>query len=196
MGVAATNANAVELLREEHAALRAQIAWLKQQLFGPGKGETLDRAQLRLQLAELAQLAAQAERRMETITCERAPGPQESRRGPAETFAQLPVVETIKLVPDEVKQEPELDERIGEARTCEVDVIPPQPVKREIVRPKFRHKLDRARPPLVAPAPARPVPGGYASAGLLASVRQQASVSGYSVSHLNAPNTHVNSVWI
>jgi transposase len=41
-------------------------------------------------------------------------------------------------------------------------------VKREIVRPKYRHRLDRNRAPLLATAPARVVPGGYASAGLLA----------------------------
>jgi transposase len=87
---------------------------------------------------------------------------------PAETFAKLPVVETIEIVPEAVKEEPELYERIGEERTFEVDVIEPKLVKREIVRPKFRHKLDRNRPPLVASAPARPVSGGYASAGLLA----------------------------
>jgi hypothetical protein len=29
----------VRQLREENAALRAQIAWLKRRLFGPGKGE-------------------------------------------------------------------------------------------------------------------------------------------------------------
>jgi hypothetical protein len=36
------------------------------------------------------------------------------------------------------------------------------------VRLKYRHRLDKSRPPLVAPAPARAVSGGYASAGLLA----------------------------
>jgi gamma-glutamyltranspeptidase len=36
------------------------------------------------------------------------------------------------------------------------------------VRPKYRHKTDRSRPPVVAPALERPVSGGYASAGLLA----------------------------
>jgi hypothetical protein len=40
-------------------------------------------------------------------------------------------------------------------------------VKREIIRPKYRHRLDRSRPPVVAAAPARAVSGGYASAGLL-----------------------------
>jgi len=168
VSAAAASPEEVQLLREENAALRAQIEWLKQQLFGPGKSEKLDRAQLRFQLEELEQLAAKAERRVETITYERATPAKEPRRVPAETFAKLPVVETIEIVPEPVKQEPELYERIGEERTFEVDVIEPKLVKREIVRPKFRHKLDRARPPLVAPAAPRPVSGGYASAGLLA----------------------------
>lgn len=38
------------------------------------------------------------------------------------------------------------------------------------MRPKFRHKLDRNRPPVIAAAPARAVHGGYASAGLLACI--------------------------
>jgi len=168
VSAAAASPEEVQLLREENAALRAQIEWLKQQLFGPGKSEKLDRAQLRFQLEELEQLAAKAERRVETITYERATPAKEPRRVPAETFAKLPVVETIEIVPEPVKQEPELYERIGEERTFEIDVIEPKLVKREIVRPKFRHKLDRARPPLVAPAAPRPVSGGYASAGLLA----------------------------
>lgn len=165
---AAASPEEVQLLREENTALRAQIAWLKQQLFGPGKSEKLDRAQLRFQLEELEQLVAKAEQRVETITYERAKPAKEPRSMPAETFAKLPVVETIEIVPEAVKQDPELYERIGEERTFEVDVIEPKLVKREIVRPKFRHKLDRNRPPVIAPAPARPVSGGYASAGLLA----------------------------
>jgi transposase len=168
VSAAAASPEEVQLLREENAALRAQIAWLKQQLFGPGKSEKLDRAQLRFQLEELEQLVAKTEQRVETITYERAKPAKEPRSVPAETFAKLPVVETIEIVPEAVKEEPELYERIGEERTFEVDMIEPKLVKREIVRPKFRHKLDRNRPPLVASAPARPVSGGYASAGLLA----------------------------
>lgn len=158
----------VQLLRQENVVLRAQIAWLKQKLFGGGKSESLDQAQLRLKLAELEQLAVKIERPVETITYERTKGAKAPRPVPAETFARLPVVETIEIVPEPVKQEPDLYERIGEERTFEVDVVPPRLVKREIVRPKYRHRLDRNRAPLLATAPARVVPGGYASAGLLA----------------------------
>lgn len=157
----------VQSLREENAVLRAQITWLKQQLFGPGKSETLNRAQLLLKLGELEQLAAAA-RPTETITYERPAGPAPKRTLPAESFAHLPVKETVELIPEPVRADPSVYERIGEERTFEVDVVPPQLFKREIVRPKFRHCLDRNRAPLLAPAPKRIVAGGFASAGLIA----------------------------
>ncbi|HLP02953.1 MAG TPA: IS66 family transposase [Opitutaceae bacterium] len=159
-------AEEVELLRGENKALREQIAWLKQQVFGPGRSETLDRAQ---QLIALDNMASDApERPVETITYQREKGPRAARTAPAESFAHLPVKETIVIVPDEVQAQPEAFEQIGEERTFEVDIVAPKLFKREIVRPKFRRKSDRTQPPVLAAAPARPVVGGYASAGLLA----------------------------
>jgi transposase len=164
---AAVTTEEVDLLRQEIAVLRTQIEWLKKQLFGSGKSEKLDRAQLLLKLDALEKLAAAAPK-TETITYERTPGPRAPRTVPAETFAHLPVVETIEIIPEAVQKEPELYERIGEERTFEVELIEPKLVKRVIIRPKFKHRLDRNRAPVVAPAPARAVAGGYASAGLLA----------------------------
>ena len=83
-------------------------------------------------------------------------------------FAHLAVSATIEVIPEEVKADPTAYERIAEERSFEIDVVAPQLVKREIIRPKYRHKTDRSRPLVVAPAPARAVAGGYASAGLLA----------------------------
>lgn len=155
----------VATLQEQVVSLETQVAWLKKQLFGGGKGESLDRAQLLLALGQLeAQIKAVVPQQ---VAYERAPA---KRRSPEEAFQHLPVHETVEIVPAEVKADPGLYERIGEERTFEVDLIPPKLVKREIVRPKYRHRLDRSRPPLLAPAPSRPVMGGYASAGLLASV--------------------------
>jgi transposase len=156
----------VAAMREENVHLRAQIAWLRKRLFGPGQGEKLDRAQLLLQLQELEKLAERAAAPRQAITYERAQ-PQ-SHPAPEELFAKLPVKETIEIIPEEVKKDPELYERVGEERTFEVDMTPPQLFKRVIIRPKFRHRLDRTRPLTLAPAPARPAPGGYASAGLIA----------------------------
>jgi transposase len=163
---APTATDEVTLLKQEVVALRAQVDWLKRQLFGPGKSETLDRLQAALALGEAAVAVAPA--KTETIRYERTVAAKEKRPLPAETFKDLPVAETIELIPDEVKAAPDLFEKIAEERTFEVDIIAPQLVKREIIRPKFRHKLNRALPPVIAPALVRPVAGGYASAGLLA----------------------------
>ena len=154
-------------LKEELAVLRTQLAWLKKQLFGGGKSERLDLAQLLLKIDELEKLVA-AVPTTRTITYERTAPTGEKRLVPAATFAHLPVKETIVIEPDAVKAEPAAYEKIGEERTFEVDIVPPQLFKREFVRPKYRRKDDQTQPPVVAAAPARVVPGGYASAGLLA----------------------------
>ncbi|MDQ8194152.1 hypothetical protein QEH59_06935 [Coraliomargarita sp. SDUM461004] len=60
----------------------------------------------------------------ETIRYERL---KASKREPsAERFADLPVKETIEILPDEVRANPELDERIGiTEETFEVRITPP-----------------------------------------------------------------------
>src|SRR5690606_29105132 len=60
--------------------------------------------------------------------------------------------ETVEIVPEEVKAEPELFERIGQEETFEVDIVPPRLFKRRIVRPKF-------------PPPSGPEPSSGAGAG-------------------------------
>ena len=119
-----------------------------------------------LRLGELEKSAARLPGTKAVESYERAAGT--ARPTPAETFANLPVTETIEIIPEEVKANPELYERIGEERTFEVDIVTAKLVKREIVRPKYRLKADKRLAPLVAPAPARVAMGGYASAGLIA----------------------------
>jgi transposase len=159
----------VQLLRQENAALRAQLAWFKRRTFGGGKSEKLAAGQLPLTLDQVEDAQAAVTEHTQKITYERA-AKKQPRPTPAETFAHVPVTETIELVPEAVRRDPDLYERIGEERTFEIDLVPPKLVKREIVRPKYRHRLDRNRAPLLAAAPARLIPGGYASAGLVASV--------------------------
>lgn len=111
----------VASLQEKVAGLETQVAWLKKQLFGGGKGESLDRAQLLLALGQLeAQITAA---KPQSVTYERTPA---KRRTPEEAFQHLPVHETVEIVPAEVKRDPEVYERIGEERTFEVDLIPPK----------------------------------------------------------------------
>ncbi len=155
----------IQSLEEELVQLRLQMAWLKKKVFGGGQGESLDKAQLTLALGILEQRVAAIS--VQKVCYERVQ--QEAKRVSApERFEKLPVKETIELTPEEVKADPDLYEKIGEERTFEVDIVLPQLVKREIIRGKYRHRLDRSRPPVVAAAPARAVSGGYASAGLLA----------------------------
>ena len=155
----------IQSLEEELAQAQLQMAWFKKKLFGGGQGETIDKAQMTFALDLL-------QKRIEAITVQQISYErvkQEAGRVSAqERFEKLPVQETIELIPDEVKAAPEQYEKIGEEKTFEVDVIPPQLVKRLIIRPKYRHKTNRELAPLLAPAPARPVASGYASAGLLA----------------------------
>ena len=159
----------VAALNERIAQLLTQVAWLKKQLFGAGKGEKVDLKTLEMKFEELENLLAQTSDAQEKIIqCERRLKAREKRPVPAEVFAHLSVSETVVILPEEVKAEPEAYERIGEEKTFEVDVTPPKLFKREIVRVKFRRIGERDLPPVIASAPARPVTGGYASAGLLA----------------------------
>jgi transposase len=154
-------------LRGEVAALRQQLAWFKKRMYGGGQGETLDRLQTMLAL-EGGQETKAAPPAVQKISYERVIGAEPKRATPTENFANLPVKETVVIEPEEVKQEPEAFEKIGEERTFEVDIVPPQMFKREIIRPKYQRREDKQAAPVVAPAPARVMNGGYASAGLIA----------------------------
>ncbi|NBB80327.1 MAG: IS66 family transposase [Verrucomicrobia bacterium] len=154
-------------LRDEVAQLRAQLEWFKRNLFGTGKSEKIDALQTRLGLAEEA--AEEPEAKKQIVTYERSKPAK--RKSAAEQFEHLPVGETIEILPDAVKANPELYERIGIAEeTFEVRITPAKLWKLRFVRPKFRYKLDGSLPPLLAPAPKRVIEGGYASAQLIAYV--------------------------
>lgn len=154
-------------LSERVVDLEMQLAIFKKQIFGTGKNERQDKGQLLLMLGQLETKLVEA--RKEMVSYERQT-PTAPRQSPSAAFEHLPVKETIEIIPAEVKADPDLYERIGEETTFELDIVDPQLFRRMIVRPKYRHRLDRSRPPLVAPAMKRPVEGGYASAGLISYV--------------------------
>jgi hypothetical protein len=130
-------------LKDEVATLRWQLEKLRKVVFGPGKNEKLDRAQLTLALKELEAAVAAAERPAQAVSYERrAPAAAAERRAAEKQFEKLPVQEVVVIEPEAVKADPEAYEKISEERTFEVEIV--------------------------APAPARAVPGGHASAGLLA----------------------------
>ena len=157
----------LEVLEAENASLRAQIEWFKRNLFGPGKSEKIDVLQTRLGLDEKEE--APAQEAVREIHYKR-PVSRKKRTVPAERFENVPVAETVEIIPEEVRADPGLFERIGAEETFEVEITPPKLWKRRIVRPRFRRRNDPTVAPVVAPAPPRPVEGGYASAGLLAFV--------------------------
>jgi transposase len=133
-------------LKAENDALRAENAWYKKQIFGrtSEKLPAESPAQGKLGLGETPAL----EPKRQTVKYERRVVAAEKRPMPAEVFKDLPVVETIEIVPEEVKADPLGYEQISVERTFEVEIIGPQLVKREIVRPKFRKKADRAEAPV------------------------------------------------
>ena len=107
------------------------------------KSEKLDALQTRLGLDETSAETPEPEK--ETVTYERR---KAAKRKPyAEQFENLPVMETVEILPDEVLANPELYERIETAEeTFEVRITPPRLWKRKYIRPKFRHKSDRSLP--------------------------------------------------
>lgn len=155
----------------EVAILKLQIAALKRKLFGGGKSETLDRLQLMLALGQLeALVGAQGPVTTTAVVMEKKPVLREKRPLTAENFAHLPVMETVRIIPEEVKARPEAYRQIGQETSFELDITLPKLFKREIIRLKFQEIADRNAAPVLAAAPARAVPGGYASAGLIAQI--------------------------
>lgn len=149
------------------SALQRQLEWLRKQVFGGGKSERLDSAQLRLQLEELEAKIEQQDQK-QTVTYERQRPQAKAHELPAERFKNLPVEKTTVITPEEVESDPEAYEQIGQEETFEVEIEPPRLYKHLIIRTKHRLKADRSQPPVIARAPLRPIPGSYASAGLLA----------------------------
>ena len=58
-----------------------------------------------------------------------------------------------KRIPEEVRANPDDWTEIGEEHHDELDVIKAEMFWRRTVRKKFVQKSDKARPPLIAPAP-------------------------------------------
>ena len=107
------------LMVQRIAALEAQVSWFKKQVFGGGKSEKLDPTQRQLPLPGVEQAREAVVERTERIAYERTKN-REPRPTPAEAFAHIPVTETVEIVPEAVRQDPELYERIGEERTFEL----------------------------------------------------------------------------
>jgi transposase len=155
-------------LSSENRYLKRQLEALKRKFFGSPASERISDGQLALALAELdEEEAEQAATEKEVI------GYARRKPRPGEAVSRLPEdVETIteEIVPEEVAEDPEAFERIGDVTTRELDVVPMKFVMRVTVRPKFKRKADPDAVPFAAPLPPRLVPGGIPAAGLVAQI--------------------------
>lgn len=103
----------IAFLEGENEALRAQVEWFRRAWLGTGKSETQDALQTRLDIDTPQEDVPEKKQK---ISYERLV--KKSRRElPAARFEKLPGTETVELLPDEVKADPGLCERIGEEST-------------------------------------------------------------------------------
>ena len=159
----------VEQLSQENNLLRSQIQWMKTQLFGGPRSETIAANQLELLLSGLNEA--------EEKVPEKASGKETQQSAPVQRPSgekirryQLPEhleVEETVIDPEEVTADPEAFRQIDEEVTEELDIIPPKFIKRRTIRRKYVSKTDKERAPIIAPALKRPIDRGIAAVGLL-----------------------------
>jgi transposase len=166
-----------ELLALANAEIKRKdriIEGLQHRLFGPSS-EKLDPAQLQLMFDELvlgkpAPPPDQSDGQTSAPE-EEKPSAAKTRRTKADRFPKnLKVVIENVIIPDEVKANPDDFEEISEEHHDELDVIKPALIWRRTIRKKFRHKTDKTRPPVIAPAPLPSIPGTLCAPALAAQI--------------------------
>jgi len=160
-------------LKSELARKDKIIAGLKQRLFG-SSSEKLDPAQLQLLFDEivLGKPTPPPDADGETSAPEEgksnAPG---KRRTKADRFPKnLKILIEGIVIPEAVSANPDEWENIGEEHHDELDVIKAEIFWRRTIRKKFVHKTEKARPPVIAPAPLPSIPGTLLAPALAAQI--------------------------
>jgi transposase len=161
----AKQAAQIQELIDHNRLLSQKVQFLLKRLFGR-KSEKLNSAQMELLLAGMSATEPDDDDPPPTSPKPRSRRKREHKPRMPE---DLPTEEQV-IIPDAVKQDPSAYQRIGEEVTEELDVVPTRYFRRRIVRPKFKSKANRARPPVIAPLPPRLIEGGYASPGLLTDI--------------------------
>jgi transposase len=168
-------------LEAENKALRVQVESLKRelekshsklqhalnQLFRK-KSETFDPRQLELLLSGI-----QTPKPEEMQRPALQPNPVSRPRPKRVRKLRIPenlLTEDIVIEPDEVKVHPQAYQYIGEEITQELDVIPPQYIRRRFIRRRYVFKANRTLAPIIAELPPRLILGGYASVGLVTDI--------------------------
>jgi len=155
--------NDLELHQAEIKKLKWELAELKRRFFGSSSERISDE---QLELA-LAQIELEREEQQAVDEAVKAHQRRKLKNAKPRIPEHLEVV-TEEIIPEEVAQDPEAFQRIGEEVTEELDIIPTKFIKRLFIRPKFVPKQDRQEAPLIAALPPRVVPGGIPSARLIA----------------------------
>jgi len=162
----AEQAAQIDRLLAENLLLTRKVQFLLKRMFGR-KSEKLDRHQLEFLLAGLGDTSPDSE---DPPPCTpQAPRSRRRRERKPRLPEDLPT-EDVVIDPEAVKQDPGGYQCIGEEVTEELDVVPTRYFRRRIIRRKYKNKLNREQPPLIAPLPARVIEGSYASAGLLTDI--------------------------
>ena len=157
------------MLEAENEFLRRKIDLLIRRVFGT-KGERLDPAQLELLLTGEEPGKPDASGADGEPPEEAGPsaGRRRRRRREPRLPDDLPVLVTGIVVPDEVRADPDAWEKIGEDHQDLLDIIPATHYRQRTINEKYRHRTDRARPPLQAPMPPVPIPGTHCAPGYAA----------------------------
>jgi transposase len=159
-------------LKTEIRLLQEKVQYLMKKLFGRSS-EKLNPDQMQLALEELRELQEALELAEEKAEgdAEEAQEKGESQRGKRKPLdARIPEdlpTEFVVIEPDEVLENPELWEKIGEERSEQLDVTPTRFFRTVTIRNKYKKIADRSVAPVVAPAPERLIDNSYASAGLI-----------------------------
>ena len=153
----------LQVLLAQNKLLQRKVDFLVHRLFGR-RTEKLNAAQLELLLGNLVVEPEDEPPRPPTPPRPRGPRDRKPRMP-----ADLPT-EEIVIDPEVVEQDPKAYQCIGQEVTEELDVVPTRYFRRRIIRRKFKSKVNRDLPPVIAPLPPRIIEGGYASPGLLTDI--------------------------
>jgi len=142
-------------------------------LFGNSKGETVDTAQLQMQLSGAEEALVQLEAREQARKLRE--DESEKKAEPASRSARFVFPEQVEevtetVIPEEVQANPDAYRKIGEEVTELLDIIPMKFIKKRLVRPRFVPREDRNQAPICAPLPGRVLAGGLPSVRLLVHV--------------------------
>lgn len=142
-------------------------------MFGNSKGETVDTAQLQMQLSGAEEALVQLEAKEQAAKLRQSE--DEAKAEPRPRRARFVFPEQVEevtevLEPAEVLADPQAYRKIGEDVTELLDIVPMKFIKKRLVRPRYVPKADREQPPICVALPPRVLPGGLPSVRLLVHV--------------------------